>query len=162
MQHVEDAKEQRQAPRLKVRGAKLAGTSIRWNARQALLQSLCRAAAQFYSVITRNDIGKRLAGVRLAQPQAVGSSLIAKNKVPAIRQQTVIENMRPMIGVDWRSVPGPRRCSVQYDGRGEKVRTPKRGLAISANQRCTGKSSGPKGGPSPPLQHVRLEQSGPA
>lgn len=57
MQHVEDAKKQCQAPRLKVRGAKLAGTSIPWDARQALLQSLCRTAAQFYSVITWNDVG---------------------------------------------------------------------------------------------------------
>lgn len=147
---VEQVEQQRQTPALERRRAKSRRKARRRRAREPAIEPPNSCMAELNVQVSHQHIGKRYVVARAPHPDPMRAVDIAKDKVPAARQQAVGKDDRPPADIAGPNVRIARRRGLKDHGRRRKGRMPERGRIGRWLIGCDGETKGPIAGPSPP------------
>lgn len=117
---------------------------------QAPIEPLRCRVAQIDRLVAHDDIGKRAAPERIADPEAVRPVDIAEDEMPAGRECAVDKDDRPGVEIERRSFGEAGRRRIEDDRRRCERRLPERGFVSRERARRARERRGPSAGPSPP------------
>ncbi|EZP68891.1 hypothetical protein BV96_04125 [Sphingomonas paucimobilis] len=125
-------------------------------ARQAPIEPLRGGVTQIDRIVAHDDIGKRAAFERIADPETVRPVDIAEDEIPAGRQCAVGKDDRPGVEIERRGFGKAGRRGIEDDRCRRERRQPERGLIRGEGGRRVRERRGPSAGPSPPAPQWSL------